>query len=81
MNSLVEILHFPNTLPAYVKLLIDFHNNYRRKCKNIYPWILHILRFRPQKILSKYKYIQLVHKMEIGVNCIYINLKFLTRTY
>ena len=23
---------------GFVKLLIDFHDNYRRKCKNIYPW-------------------------------------------
>ena len=30
--------HFPNTLPAFVKLLIDFPDNYRRKCNNIDPW-------------------------------------------
>ena len=29
-----KMSYFSNTLPAFVKLLIDFHNNYRR---NIYP--------------------------------------------
>ena len=32
------MLYFPNTLPGFVKLLIDFHDVYRRKCKSIYPW-------------------------------------------
>ena len=31
------MLYLSNTLPGFVKMLIDFHDDYRRKCKNIYP--------------------------------------------
>ena len=32
------MLYFPNTLPAFAKMLIGFHDIYRRMWKNIYPW-------------------------------------------
>ena len=30
-------MYFPNTLPSFAKMLIGFHDIYRRMCKNIYP--------------------------------------------
>ena len=33
------MLYFPNTLPSFAKMLIGFHDIYRRICKNIYPWL------------------------------------------
>ena len=36
-SSCSKMLYFPNTLPAFAKMIIGFHNIYRRMWKNIYP--------------------------------------------
>ena len=43
------MLYFPNTLPSFAKMLIGFHDIYRRMWKNIYPCnsIEQILKLSP----------------------------------
>ena len=40
------MLHFLNTLPSFAKMLIGFHDIYRRMWKNIDPWGMVITRFK-----------------------------------
>ena len=39
-------LFYPNTLPSLAKMLIGFHDIYRRMWKNIDPWGMVITRFK-----------------------------------
>ena len=39
------MFYFTNTLPAFVKMPIDFLDNYWRKCNNIYTFDPHLVRW------------------------------------
>ena len=51
MNGMGKMLYFPNTLPSFAKMLIGFHNIYRRMLQNIYPSSTEI-REEPKSIIS-----------------------------